>query len=57
MERPEGLSLDPWSDMVPVRDRPDMEVEREDPDDGTVYYRDKVENTIFYMGASGRVDA
>ena len=58
MERPESLSRDPFTDMVPVRDRRDMEVERTDPDSGVVYYRDKVENKIFYMGASGRrVDA
>jgi hypothetical protein len=58
MERPQGLSRDPFTDMVPVRDRRDMEVDHEDPEDGVVYYRDKVEENLFFMGSNGRrVDA
>lgn len=57
MKRPDGLTRDPWEDGVEVRDRPDMEVDHEDDVDGTVYYRDLVEDKIFFLGDDGRVDA
>lgn len=57
MKRPEGLTRDPWADGVEVRDRSDMEVDHEDDVTGTIYYRDKVEDTLFFMGEEGRVDA
>ena len=57
MERPEGLTRDPWADQVAVRDRRDMEVHHVDDVDDTVYFWDKVEETMFFMGSDGRVDA
>lgn len=57
MKRPDGLTRDPWADGVEVRDRQDMEVDHEDDVTGTIYYRDKVEDTLFFMGEEGRVDA
>jgi len=55
MKRPDGLTRDPWDDGVAVRDRSDMEVDHET--DNTVYYRDLVEDKLFFMGSEGRVDA
>lgn len=54
MERPEGLTEDPWEDKVPVRDRSDMKVDHEDEMTGTIYYKDLVQDKLFFMGEKGK---